>query len=230
VILGMDTATAATAVAVWAPEVAVERRDDPPGGARPAHASRLLALIEEAFSGAGVTWEAIERIAVGIGPGGFTGLRIGIATARALAQARDLPLVGVSSLTALCEGSDPQHACEGSVPQHAGAVVGVIDARRGEVFAASPGRFEPVALKPEALAERIEPGSLAVGDGAIRFRAELERAGAVVPVDDSPLHRVSALEVCRLGAAADPTDRDALLPDYRREPDAKPRQPGKRPQ
>jgi tRNA threonylcarbamoyladenosine biosynthesis protein TsaB len=224
VILGMDTATAATAVAVWAPDVAVERRDDPPSGARPAHASRLLALIEEAFSGADITWEAIDRIAVGVGPGGFTGLRIGIATARALAQARDLPLVGVSSLAALCEGSVPQH--EGSVPQHEGsdpAVVGVIDARRGEVFAASPGAFGPVALKPEALAARIEPGSLAVGDGAVRFRAELERAGAVVPVDDSPLHRVSALEVCRLGAAADPTDRDALLPDYRREPDAKPR-------
>jgi tRNA threonylcarbamoyladenosine biosynthesis protein TsaB len=214
VILGMDTATAATSVAVWGPDVAVERRDDPPPGARPAHASRLLALVEEVFSGAGLTWQAIDRIAVGVGPGGFTGLRIGIATARALAQARDLPLAGVSSLAALCEGSDPQRS--------GGAVVGVIDARRGEVFAASPGRFEPVALKPEALAERIEPGSLAVGDGAVRFRAELERAGAVVPVDDSPLHRVSALEVCRLGAAADPTDRDALLPDYRREPDAKP--------
>jgi len=218
VILGMDTATAATAVAVWAPEVAVERRDDPPDGARPAHASRLLALIEEAFSEAGVAWESIDRIAVGVGPGGFTGLRIGIATARALAQARDLPLVGVSSLAALCEGSDPQH--EGSDPQR---VVGVIDARRGEVFAASPGAFEPVALAPAALAERIVPGSLAVGDGAVRFREELERAGAIVPVDHSPLHRVSAAQICRLGADVEPGDRDALLPDYRREPDAKPR-------
>ena len=91
------------------------------------------------------------------------------------------------------------------------------------MFASSPGAFEPLALKPDDLAARIDPGSLAVGDGAVRFRAELERAGATVPADDSPLHRVSALEVCRLGAAADPTDRDALLPDYRREPDAKPR-------
>jgi tRNA threonylcarbamoyladenosine biosynthesis protein TsaB len=100
----------------------------------------------------------------------------------------------------------------------------VIDARRGEVFAASPGRFEPVALAPEALAGRIEPGALAVGDGAVRFREQLERAGARVPADDSPLHRVSALQVCRLGALAEPAGRDALLPDYRREPDAKPRQ------
>jgi tRNA threonylcarbamoyladenosine biosynthesis protein TsaB len=208
VILGIDTATPATAVAVWAPDgPAVERRDDPPRGERPGHASRLLALVDEVVE----EWAAIERIAVGVGPGGFTGLRIGIATARALAQARDLPLVGVSSLAALAAPHEPP-------------VVAVIDARRGEVFAASPGRFEPVALAPAALAARIEPGSLAVGDGAVRFREELERAGAVVPADGSPLHRVSALEVCRLGAAAEPTDRDALLPDYRREPDAQPRQ------
>jgi tRNA threonylcarbamoyladenosine biosynthesis protein TsaB len=102
--------------------------------------------------------------------------------------------------------------------------VAVIDARRGEVFAAAPGRFEPVALKPEDLAARIEPGWLAVGDGAVRFREPLERAGAVIPADDAPVHRVSALQVCRLGAQGEPADRDALLPDYRREPDAKPRQ------
>ncbi len=226
----MDTATPATAVAVWAPDgPAVERRDDPAPGERPGHAARLLVLVDEVVPG----WDAIDRIAVGVGPGGFTGLRIGIATARALAQARDLPLVGVSSLAALAAGVRPLESrpLKGSVPLSGGdaggqtPVVAVIDARRGEVFAASPGVFEPVALAPEALAARIEPGSLAVGDGAVRFRAELERAGATVPADDSPLHRVSALEVCRLGAAGEPADRDALLPDYRREPDAKPRQP-----
>jgi tRNA threonylcarbamoyladenosine biosynthesis protein TsaB len=209
VILGIDTATAATAVALWPP--AVERRDDPQPGERPTHASRLLTLVERVLEDAG--WDAVERIAVGVGPGGFTGLRIGIATARALAQARDLPLVGVSSLAALAAGAD-----------HDGAVVAVIDARRGEVFAASPGGFGPVALTPDALAGRIVRGSMAVGDGAVRFREELERAGAVVPVDESPLHRVSAVQICRLGASAEPADRDALLPDYRREPDAKPRQ------
>ena len=205
-ILGIDTATAATAVAVWPPPV--ERRDDPAPGARPGHAARLLALVHEVVD----DWDAIERIAVGVGPGGFTGLRIGIATARALAQARDLPLVGVSSLEALAT-------------PHEGAVVAVIDARRGEVFAASPGAFGPVALTPEALAARIVPGSLAVGDGAVRFRSELERAGATVPADDSPAHRVSAVQVARLGAEREPAGRDALLPDYRREPDAKPREP-----
>jgi tRNA threonylcarbamoyladenosine biosynthesis protein TsaB len=214
-ILGIDTATAGTAVAVWAPEgPEVERRDDPPADARPAHAQRLLPLVEEVLAAAGVTWDAITRIAVGVGPGGFTGLRLGIASARALAQARECELVGVSSLAALAK--------QGDRPLY--VVVAVIDARRGEVFAAAYPGFGPVALAPEALAARIGPGWRAVGDGAVRFREELERAGAEIPADDSPLHRVSALQVCRLGATAEPADRDTLLPDYRREPDAKPRQ------
>jgi tRNA threonylcarbamoyladenosine biosynthesis protein TsaB len=209
VIVGLDTATPATAVAIWAPGgPAIERRDDPGAGSRPAHAGRLLALVEEVLDGVG--WGLIDRIAVGVGPGGFTGLRLGIATARALSQARDLPLVGVSSLRALAAGA------EGNRP-----VVAVIDARRGEVFAAGDG-LDPQAIAPASLAARIRPGSLAVGDGAVRFRAELESAGAAVPADGSPLHRVSALQVCRLGATEEPADRDALLPDYRREPDAKP--------
>jgi tRNA threonylcarbamoyladenosine biosynthesis protein TsaB len=233
VILGIDTATAGTAVAVWAPGgPAVERRDDPPPGARPAHAGRLLVLVEEALAAAGASWDAVDRIAVGVGPGSFTGLRLGIATARGLAQARDLPLVGVSSLAALALGVRPPGAAmgsdaavEGSDPTVAvGPVVAVIDARRGEVFAAAEGVFGPVALAPEDLAARIEPGWLAVGDGAVRFREPLERAGAVIPADDAPVHRVSALQVCRLGATGELADRDALLPDYRREPDAKPRQ------
>jgi tRNA threonylcarbamoyladenosine biosynthesis protein TsaB len=212
VILGLDTATASTAVGLSAHGgLEVERRDDPPLGARPAHAGRLLLLVEEVLAAAAADWEAIERIAVGVGPGSFTGLRLGIATARGLAQARDLPLVGVSSLAALAVGAD----------------LAVIDARRGEVFAAAPDVFGPTALKPEELAARIEPGWLTVGDGAVRFREPLERAGAVIPADDDPQHRVSALQVCRLGATGEPADRDTLLPDYRREPDAKPRRPEK---
>ncbi len=87
-------------------------------------------------------------------------------------------------------------------------------------------------MTPAELAERISARRewgrnpmLAVGDGAVRFRVELERAGAAVPSDGSPAHRVSALMVCRLGRAREPVDRDALLPDYRREPDAVPPPP-----
>jgi tRNA threonylcarbamoyladenosine biosynthesis protein TsaB len=267
VILGLDTATAATAVAAWGDGVEIERRDDPAPGARPAHATRLLELLEEVLAAAG-GWDAVERIAVGVGPGGFTGLRHGIATARALAQARGLPLTGVSSLEALARAAEPERAegaggggppgraeesggggPEGRAEGSGGggpegraeatgrggppgrAVVAVIDARRGEVFAAAYAggelRLGPLAIAPAALAGRLAgplANPLAVGDGSVRFREEFERAGAVVPADSSPLHRVSALQICRLGAEGAIADRDALIPDYRREPDASPPQ------
>jgi tRNA threonylcarbamoyladenosine biosynthesis protein TsaB len=217
VILGIDTSTAATAAAVLGPGLAAEARDDPGLGERPRHATRLLTLVEDVLGQAG-GWEAVERIAVGVGPGGFTGLRHGIATARALAQARGIPVTGVSSLEALARGAGAR-----GTPVYA-----VIDARRGEVFAAAwrDGELllDPVAIAPEALAERLHTGALAVGDGAVRFREQLERAGAAVPEDRSPSHCVRALEVCRIGAEGGAAD-DLPLPDYRREPDASPRSP-----
>ena len=223
-ILGLDTATPSTAAAVWAPGgPEFEARDDPAPGERPRHASRLLELVEAALEGAGATWDDVERIAVGVGPGGFTGLRHGIATARALAQGRGLPLAAVSSLEALARGAEA--SAGGRV------VLAVIDARRGEVFAAgwqgAELLLEPAAIAPADLAAKLGAGRLAgplaAGDGAVRFREQLERAGALVPDDRSPAHLLSALQVCRLGAAGDVTDRDRLVPDYRREPDAKPR-------
>jgi tRNA threonylcarbamoyladenosine biosynthesis protein TsaB len=243
VILAFDTATPSTAVAVLAPDgPAVERRDDPAPGERPRHAERLLPLAEAALAGAGATWEDVRRLAVGVGPGGFTGLRLGIATARALAQGRGLPVVGVSSLEALAAGADAvlggasasgagaETVLGGAAASAAAAgpatIAAVIDARRGEVFAAAWRDalpvLEPAALAPEALAARLPASSVAVGDGAVRFREQLERAGVAVPADGSPAHRLSALAVARLAQGREPADRDALLPDYRREPDAVP--------
>lgn len=220
ILVAMDTATPSTVAGVLlADGRVIEARDDPPEGSRGEHASRLLVLVERALAEGGVTWDDVERIAVGVGPGGFTGLRIGIATARALAQARGLPLVPVSSLAALAAGADAAES----------PIAAVVDARRGEVFAGVwAGEREllaPVALAPEALAARLGTLDLtvqAVGDGAVRFRTELEGAGVVVPVDGSAVHRIAAAPLCRLGAAGEPADRDRLLPDYRREPDAKP--------
>jgi tRNA threonylcarbamoyladenosine biosynthesis protein TsaB len=218
VILAFDTATPSTAVAVWAPDGPhVERRDDPAPGERPRHAERLLPLAEAALADAGATWADVDALAVGVGPGGFTGLRLGVSTARALAQARGLPVVAVSSLEALAK------------PVDADTVAAVIDARRGEVFAAAwrdaAPLLEPAALAPEALAARLPSGTVAVGDGAVRFREQLERAEIAVPADGSPVHRLSALAVARLAEGRQPADRDALLPDYRREPDAVPPKP-----
>jgi tRNA threonylcarbamoyladenosine biosynthesis protein TsaB len=205
-IVGLDTATPITSVAVLGDGVERELHDD---GERPRHAQTLLPLLEQVVE----DWSIVERLCVGVGPGGFTGLRLGISTARALAQALDLPVVPISSLDALAA-------------PHSGTVAALIDARRGEVFAAvyedGQRTREPVAIDPATLARELTPGTLTVGDGAVRFREELERAGMAVPAGGSDAHRVSALMVCRLGLGREPVDRDALLPDYRREPDAKP--------
>ncbi len=173
----------------------------------------------------GRDWRELDLLAVGVGPGSFTGLRIGLATARGLAQGAGLPLAGVSTLRALAARAEaePEFTAE--------LVAGVIDARRGEAFAAvwrdgTETLLAPAALAPDALAGRVAelPGRpLAVGDGAVAFRDELEAAGAVIPDDPSPLHRVDAATVARLGAAQGPGEADAVLPDYLRRPDAVPR-------
>ncbi len=221
-VLGFDTATPATAAAVLrADGESFELRDDPAAGERPAHGSRLLTLAEQVLADAGLAWRDLDRIAVGVGPGGFTGLRIGLATARALSRGTGLELVAVGSLKALALGAPAGPP-----------VLAVLDARRGEAFAAawSPGLarelLAPAALAPDALAEwvaALSPAPLAVGDGAIRFREQLEAAGAAVAPDGDRAHRLLAASVCRLGATGTPTPRDALLPHYAREPDAIPR-------
>lgn len=231
IVLGFDTATPSTAVGLIAGGHALEARDDPAPGGHPGHATRLLPMAAGLLARADIGFAAVERIAVGLGPGGFTGLRVGLATARGLAQSLGCELAGVSSLGALAQAAWEARG-GGDVPE---GTLALIDARRGEVFAAayeSEARelLAPRALAPEQLpqllaaaAERVEHdgGWLAVGDGAVRYRSSLESAGARVPEEDSSLHRLSALALCRLGARAAPLARAELLtPDYRRRPDA----------
>ncbi|HEY4280023.1 MAG TPA: tRNA (adenosine(37)-N6)-threonylcarbamoyltransferase complex dimerization subunit type 1 TsaB [Conexibacter sp.] len=229
-ILAFDTATPATAVALTLDDGTMStRRHDPAAGERPGHQSLLLALVVELLDEAGLGFTALDRIAVGIGPGTFTGLRIGVATARGLARAHEIELVGVSTLQALA-----LQAAEASPDHPRSLILPVLDARRGEAFAAAwsaadahdpsaPPILEPAALKPDALVAAVQSLStppLAAGDGALRFREQLEAAGAVVPAEGSPLHRVDAVAHCRLGAAAKPTAREDVLPSYLRLPDA----------
>jgi tRNA threonylcarbamoyladenosine biosynthesis protein TsaB len=219
VILGLDTATPATAVAVLPDEgEPLELRHEPAPGERPGHAAQLLPLAQRALASLGATFADVARIGVGVGPGTFTGLRIGVATARALAQSTGAELAAVSTLEALAEATHDERS-----------VLAVLDARRGEAFAAAYRQGTrltgPVAVAPDDLAELADPVQgpwLAVGDGAIRFRDRLVPA-ADVPGDDSTLHRVSALAVCRLAKVAPTVNRDALLPEYVRPPDAVPR-------
>lgn len=238
-ILAFDTATPATTVALsGVGNVVYTARDDPPPGERPGHATRLLPLTAMVMERAGVGWDGVDRIAVGVGPGTFTGLRIGIATARALARARSIPLVGVSTLQSLALAG-PRAPVTLSRQDPGGTIAGldvvlaVLDARRGEVFAASWRMDEvegfetalllPRAFAPEMLAELVTPlgpTTLAIGDGALAFRQVLERSGAFIPDDDSQLHRVTATNHCRLADGLQASVPDDVRPDYLRAPDA----------
>lgn len=217
-VLAFDTATPATVVGVLrADGTLVERRDDPAPRERPHHTDRLLGLADEALRAAGMAFADVARIGVGVGPGSFTGLRIGVSTARGLAQGLDVPLVGVSSLAALAGGARGH--------SH---VLAVLDARRGEAFVAAyedgVERLAPRVARPEelpALAARHDGQAwVAVGDGALRFSEELERGGATVPAPDDPAHRIGAAAVCELASRAPDLGRDAVVPDYLRVPDA----------
>ena len=253
IVLGFDTATQATAVGLLGPgEEESELRHDPAPGERPGHGPQLLVLAHELLAAAGLTFADVDRIAVGLGPGGFTGLRIGVATARALAQAAGAELVGVSTLEALATAAQPAPGQR---------VLAVVDARRGEVFVAGWRDGAPVLgplavasarigevlaghddglASPARIGEVIAGGDdsltgspsdarepwLAVGDGALRFRDDLQGAGCLVPVDGSARHGVSALAVCRLARRAPRgAERDLVIPDYLRKPDAVPSKP-----
>ena len=240
-ILALDTATPATVVGVATPDgtLLAQGRHDPAAGEKPGHTTQLLPLAHAALAEAGASWDDLTRIGAGVGPGTFTGIRIGVATARALAQGLDIETVALSTLHALALGAiegrlvgprDPQ-----VVPRRAGGgggpVLAILDARRGEAYlaaydAAGAQILAPAAWAPERLAEipALAPGSWqAAGDGAVRFRAELEAVGVAVSPDGADLHKVSAGPLCRLAAEAPPVPRDGLVPEYVRAPDAVPR-------
>ena len=220
-IAGLDTATDDVSVAVVRDGEALDERRVPrPEGERPRHSEALLAELETAVGAAG-GWDAVDWLAVGIGPGSFTGLRVGIATARAIAQALGKAIVPVGTLAALAQGIAQAGGGRGSR-------LAVLDGRRGEAFAALFGPdgeeiFGPLVAKPEELAERLRAlpsAPLAGGSGALRFRGELEAAGAEVLPDSSPAHRVWARHVCRLAADQVPRPPEAIQPIYLRPPDA----------
>lgn len=178
----------------------------------------MLTEVERAAEAAG-GWSAVDLIAVGLGPGTFTGLRVGIATARGLGASLGLPLRGVCTLDALAAGIGEDSSRER---------LAVLDGWRGEVFAAlyAPDGariWDPAVYRPEELAARIvalEQTPLVAGSGAVRFRHELARDGVRIPDDSDPVHRVAARHVCALAATAADEGADGLAPIYLRPPDA----------
>jgi tRNA threonylcarbamoyladenosine biosynthesis protein TsaB len=221
-ILGLDTATADTVVAVVGEQgVVAEHGQAPSAAGQPRHAAALLEQVALALE-AGGGWDSIGLIAVGVGPGMFTGLRVGVATARGLAQARGLPVAPVGSLAALARGMDGAGS-DGSRPR-----LTAIDARRGEVFAAlhEPDgrvRWAPFVAAPDAVADRLsglEQPPIAAGDGSLRFRAQFEAVGVEVLHDADPAHRMAARNICALAGTVAAKRPELVNPIYLRRPDA----------
>jgi len=169
-------------------------------GERASRAQTLLEDVDALLRQGGAHPRDLDALAVGVGPGSFTGVRIGLATARGLALALDLQGAGVSTLDALAAGAP------GALP--------VIDARRSEVFTVAGGA--PAVLEPEAI--EVGEGTVCVGDGAVRYRTVLEGKGAVVPPDGDERHLPRARFHVQLAHDFGPVD--AIEPVYLRLPDA----------
>jgi tRNA threonylcarbamoyladenosine biosynthesis protein TsaB len=239
-LLAIESATNLVGAAVAAGDHVAERSHQ--GGRR--HAESLIPAIEEVCALAGLRVDQLEVVAVDVGPGLFTGLRVGVATAKALAQGLGIGVLAVSSLDVLA-ASAAELAGVGTPL----TVVSAVDARRGEVFVAryafaaggpdtgvdpeTARQGPPEVLAPEALAAslaeaaRAQGGRLVVvGDGAVRYLDQLSMVG---PADLTLAERVSSpspvmlarLAVRRLESgwvAAPPME---VVPDYRREADAR---------
>jgi tRNA threonylcarbamoyladenosine biosynthesis protein TsaB len=227
-LVGFDTSLAATSACVLRDDGEAFCTPAPPPSRLfepAAHSQELLPELQRLLDEASTAWTEVESIAVGIGPGTFTGLRIGVATARALGQALDVPLRPVSSLEALAAGAAEQRAAQGR------PLLALIDARRRQVFASLYGQsptalevlWSPAVLEPDELLQavgRLDAMPICVGDWALESRKELEGMGAEVPVPESGLHAVSAFHLCKLAAGVEPVAPEQVRPVYLRLPDA----------
>jgi tRNA threonylcarbamoyladenosine biosynthesis protein TsaB len=218
--LGIETATSIASVGIVIEDQVVAERALPIRGS---HARTLLPLVDDVLVAAGLGLGDVDLIAVSIGPGSFTGLRIGLSVAKGLALATGLPVAGVPTLEAYARAAGPRP----------GVVCPVLDARKGEVYAAAfrwlAGELDcitaPAAVAPQCLAESLPRPCTLVGDGVDAYdqlwRRELGDAAELIPFRFLP---PSGSVIARLGAAraaACGTDDLALLePHYCRRSEA----------
>jgi len=196
-ILALDTATSACTVAVVDGEsVLAELTLQVPR----AHSTRLMPLVAQALKESGLDRRDLDAVAVGVGPGSFTGLRIGLATAKGLAFALDKPCVGVCTLKAMAYGTGAQE----------GLVVSLLDARRGQVYA---GIYAAGGRDPAAWEELVGPSHLSLDRLAeLLHRLRTERAVARGPVTVCGDVAVSYGPTLGLGDALRLAPPGAMLP------------------
>lgn len=217
-ILAIETSAAACSAALWSDGVVRERTEPMTRG----HAERLVPLIGEVLAEAGAAYAELDLIAVTVGPGTFTGMRVGLAAARGIALATGRPCLGVTSFDCVLEAA---RAEAGAAWAEGRAVLVVLDSRRSEVFAQ---RFEapdglpqaPVVAPPEELAGSGHGVGLVVGNAAAAMAAAgLGSETAVLEV--APSAAAVARVAARLWASG---VRPAGLPDplYLRAPQTGP--------
>lgn len=213
-VLGIDTTTGIASVGVVAAQRQVERVQSVAGS----HARALLPLIDAVLGDAGIALADLTRIAISIGPGSFTGLRIGLSVAKGLAVATGLPVVGVPTLEAYAHAIGPR----------AGTIWPVLDARKGEIYAAGfrwrQGELETVmavaALAPADLVARLTGPCVLVGDGVDAHRdlwASLPGAIECVTLAERP---PSGAVVARIGLGLAAVPLADLEPAYCRAAEA----------
>jgi tRNA threonylcarbamoyladenosine biosynthesis protein TsaB len=205
IVLGLDTCLAACSVAVLdGGRVLAHRSEVMARG----HQERLAPMAEAVMGEAGLAFADLERVGVTVGPGSFTGLRVGVAFAKGIASALAIPTVGIGTLEALAADLE-------------GLVFAVLDARRDQVYcqAFDGGR---ALMAPDALA--IETAAARLAEIAMSRPLTLVGSGAGLLADMAPHARVVAAEgadartVARLAGARTPAP---LKPLYLRTPDAK---------
>jgi tRNA threonylcarbamoyladenosine biosynthesis protein TsaB len=211
--LGIDTATAIASVGLVTSDATVERQRQMASS----HARTLLPTIDDVLAAADVGLEAVDLFAISVGPGSFTGLRIGLAVVKGLALATGKPVVGVPTLPAyaLAVGARP------------GMVWAVLDARKGEVYAAAyRWRGEtleevvaPAALAPSALDGRLAAPCTVVGDGVDTYGERWSSVPGLAQLrlaDRPPSGAVVARLGATLLAAEGAADLAVLEPRYHR--------------
>jgi tRNA threonylcarbamoyl adenosine modification protein YeaZ len=211
-LLAIDTSSEACAAAVVAGDAVVLRSEIVGRG----HAERLMDVIAAALGGAGLKPADLDRIAVTVGPGSFTGLRVGIAAARGLALAISKPAVGIGTLAVHAEAA---RAAVGTHP-----VLAVLSAGRGEIYgalyAADGSELRPpMVASAQVLAALVTPGVVIAGSGADLILAALPMDMKPAVANRDAIPDLAAL--CRLGVIA-PEPETAPKPLYLRPPDAKP--------
>ncbi len=179
-VLALDTATAACSVALWSDGTVLARRF---ATMARGHAEALMPMVEAVMAEAGLAFADLDLVATTVGPGTFTGLRVGLAAARGLALAGGLPIVGVTTLEALAHGTTPEQ-------RRGRALAAALDARRGEVYlqafdAGLAPLAPPAVVAPADAVLPAGPVAL-VGDGAPLVAAALERVRNDLEVLEAP--------------------------------------------